>query len=80
MQYFDPAVTGETSVHKEGLVVFFTRLAMASVCVAGLGVGLAGPVNAADPHAVGTVSVSSVLFLAVLCAVAAAEQNCPQLH
>jgi len=54
MQYFDPAVTGETSVHKEGLVVFFTRLAMASVCVAGLGVGLAGPANAADPQALGT--------------------------
>jgi hypothetical protein len=54
MQYFDPAVTGETSVHKEGLVVFFTRLAMASVCVAGLGVGLAGPANAADPNALGT--------------------------
>ena len=34
--------------------MFFTRLAMASVCVAGLGVGLAGPANAADPQALGT--------------------------
>ena len=54
VQYFHPYVTGETGGARVRSVMNLT-VAMASVCVAGgLGVGLAGPANAADPHALGT--------------------------